>query len=235
MGDPPPLRVDTPALSWEPAVVTVPPVPVVAPGPDPMSTMIAAIMPELATPLTEAVAATHAREERFAANLAAARGAYQTTDQSGGEEIQTAAADTQVAPATAAATGGGSAASGGSAGGMLGQLMGMAGQATQAPMQAMGMAASAPQGVMQGAQGAVQQIGQLTGQGDKPAGDAKDVDIATDDRQTERGDEDAPRSDDGAQRSEEGDGAAAESGERAPTDGAAPVRESRPQANPIDL
>lgn len=166
MGNPPPLRVETPSLTWDPAVVTVPPLPVIPPGGDPMSVMISAIMPELAAPLTADVAATRAREEQFAANLAGAQAAYQSTDQAGEQEIRTVANPLATAnPATS-----------GSVGGQSGQFMSTAmqttSQAAQAPMQLMGMAAAAPQGIMQGAQGAIQQVGQLSGQIGKPEGES---------------------------------------------------------------
>ncbi|GJF14606.1 hypothetical protein NGTWS1803_27830 [Mycolicibacterium cyprinidarum] len=189
MGEPQPLRVDTPSLQWDPAEVTVPPVPVIPPGGDPMSAMISAVMPELAAPLTAAVAATHAREERFAANLAGARSAYQSTDQAGEQEIRTVA-DTQLAPATT------SAASTGSVGGQSGQFMStamqMASQAVQAPMQLMGLAASGPQSVMQGAQGAMQQMGQLSGQIERPEGE-KDSSVETTDNDAGAGSSSAER------------------------------------------
>ncbi|MCZ0728937.1 PE domain-containing protein [Mycolicibacterium iranicum] len=162
MGNPPPLRVDTTALSWDPAVVAVPPVPAIPPGGDPMSLMISAIMPELPAPLNAAVAATHAREERFAANLATTRAAYETTDQANQQQISTVA-DTQIAP-TAAAAGTGSGTGGGQFGQIMGTAMQVAGQAAQAPAQVLGMVAQAPQAVMQAGQGAVQQISQMTGQ-----------------------------------------------------------------------
>ncbi|WP_272865725.1 PE domain-containing protein [Mycolicibacterium austroafricanum] len=159
MGNPPPLRVETSALNWDPAVVTVPPMPVVPPGPDPMSAMIAAIMPGLSAPLTAAVAATQAREEQFAANLAAARTTYEGTDQANQQEIHTVA-DTQMAPTAASAASGG----GGQMGQVMGTAMQVASQAAQAPAQVFGMAAQAPQAVMGAGQGALQQIGQLAGQ-----------------------------------------------------------------------
>ena len=163
MGNPPPLRVDTPSLTWEPAVVTVPPVPAIPAGADPMSLMISAIMPELAAPLAAAVAETHAREEQFAANLAGARSAYQAADQAGEQEIRTIA-EAQLAPAGPVTPG--------SAGNQAGQFMSTAMQtAGQAPMQLAGMAAAAVQGITQGAQGAVQQLGQLAGQFSKSVGD----------------------------------------------------------------
>ena len=168
MGEPQPLRVDTPSLQWDPAEVTVPPVPLIPAGEDPMSLMISAIMPELAAPLTAAVAATHAREEQFVANLAGARSAYQTTDQAGEQEIRTAA-DTQLAPATAGAATAGP--GGGQSGQFMSTAMQMGSQAVQAPMHLMGMAASGPQSVMQGAQGAMQQMGQLSGQIERPEGE----------------------------------------------------------------
>ncbi|UXA19335.1 PE domain-containing protein [Mycobacterium sp. SMC-4] len=170
MGDPPPLKVDPPALTWDPAVVSVPPVPGIPAGGDPMSTMIAAVMPGISAELTAAVAETHAREQRFAANLSGARAAYQSTDQSGGEEIRTVA-DTQLAPSTAAATAGSGAGAGGQSGQFMSTAMQMGSQVAQAPAQLAGMAASAPQGVMQGAQGAVQQISQMTGQFETSEGD----------------------------------------------------------------
>lgn len=164
MGNPP-LRVETPALNWEPAVVTVPPVPTIPAGGDPMSLMISAIMPGLAAPLTADVAATHTREEQFAANLVSARTSYEATDQSGGQAIRTVS-DSQMAPSAAAAGAGG----GGQFGQMMGTAMQMASQAAQMPAQVMGMAAQAPQAAMQAGQGAVQQIGQMAGQFGKAEG-----------------------------------------------------------------
>lgn len=169
MGDPPPLRVDTPALTWAPAIVTVPPVPVIPAGGDPMSMMISAVMPELAAPLTTDVAATRTREEQFAANLSGARRAYQSTDQAGEQEIR-AVADTQLAPVNTAATG----SVGGQSGQFLSTSMQTAGQAAQAPAQLMGMAATAPQRIMQGAQGALQHAGQLFGRYDESTGERDD-------------------------------------------------------------
>lgn len=165
MGNPP-LRVETPALNWEPAVVTVPPVPTIPAGGDPMSLMISAIMPELAAPLAAEVAATHAREEQFAANLTSARMSYEATDQSGGEAIRTVS-DTQMAPTAAAPS---SAGGGGQFGQLMGTAMQTASQAAQVPSQVMGMAAQAPQAAMQVGQGAAQQIGQMAGQFGKSEG-----------------------------------------------------------------
>lgn len=166
MGNPPPLRVDTPSLTWDPAVVTVPPVPTIPPGEDPMSLMISALMPDLAAPLSAAVAATHAREEQFATNLAGARNAYQATDQDSEYEIRTVADSQSARPDQSA---GPEPAIPGSIGGQPGQFLSAAMQtASQAPMQLAGMTTAAMQGITQGVQGAVQQLGQLAGQLGKP-------------------------------------------------------------------
>lgn len=218
VSNPPPLRVDTPSLNWDPADVTVPPVPLIPAGGDPMSLMISAIMPELAVPLTEAVATTRAREEQFSANLAGARSAYQSTDQAGGQEIQ--AVSSQQLPAANPATTGSAGA--GSSTGQFGQLMGTAmqtaGQAVQAPMQMMGMAASLPQGLMQGAQGAVQQVGQLSEQFE-----TTEVDNGNDDDAAEA-------SVDSREHDEDDAGPGSAGMERAPTDSGSPE-----PIRPLDL
>lgn len=165
----PELRLDGAALNWDPAEVTVPPVPGIPPGADPMSVMIAAIMPIVAVPVAEGVAETRAREERFAENVAGARSAYRNTDDAAGQQIQSAGGE------ATAATGAGSAPDAGSppvqAGQLGGQLMGMsmqiASQAAQIPQQVMGMAASIPQGIAQGVQTELQQVGQMSGAGNE--------------------------------------------------------------------
>ncbi|BBX17921.1 PE domain-containing protein [Mycolicibacterium duvalii] len=229
MGDPPPLKVDPPALTWDPAVVNVPPVPVIPAGGDPMSALISAVMPGIAAELTAAVAETHAREQQFAANLAGARAAYQSTDQGGGEEIRTVA-DTQLAPPTAASTAG-SAAGAGGAGGQFGQFMStamqMGGQAVQAPAQLAGMVTSAPQGVMQGAQGAVQQISQVAGQVEKSDADKGSAPPAEQFVEQSERPEEQPPADEGA---EAGPSAA----ERAP-DPAQDEARHTDRVDPIDL
>ncbi|MGE2836482.1 PE domain-containing protein [Mycobacterium sp. SMC-4] len=232
MADPPPLKVDPNALTWDPAVVNVPPVPVIPAGGDPMSALISAVMPGIATELTTAVANTHAREQQFAANLTSARAAYQSTDQSGGEEIQTVA-NTQLAPSTTAPAASG----GGGAGSQFGQLMSTAmqigGQVAQAPAQLAGMVAAAPQAVMQGAQGAVQQISQVAGQFEKPEGDAAAVPPVDQALGLDGGSIDAEQQ----PPAEEGADAGASAVERAPEqtseDDEREREEDRP--NPIDL
>jgi hypothetical protein len=164
MGEPD-LSVNVEDLNWDPAAVTVPGLPGVPPGSDPMSVMVAAIMPGIATAVTEAVAATLAREERFDTNLSAAGSAYQNTDGAAQQQIQSAGGSLE--PASSAAGTGAVQSAGTSAGqgGQLGQMMGMAGQAAQIPMQMMGMAAAIPQGIMQGVQSAMQQVSQMSGMG----------------------------------------------------------------------
>jgi hypothetical protein len=160
------LRLTEEALNWDPADVAVPPVPAIPPGADPMSVMLAAIAPEIATAVTQGVAEALAREERFSANVTGARASYQNTDGAAGQQIQGAAGLTE--PGSAAAGVGSTPAGGaGQQAGQLGQMMGMpmqmAQQAAQIPMQLAGMAASIPQGIMQGVQSAMQQVGQLAG------------------------------------------------------------------------
>jgi len=160
------LRLNEEALNWDPAEVTVPSVPAIPPGTDPMSVMLAAIAPEIATAVTEGVAEALAREERFSANVTGARTSYQNTDGAAGQQIQGAGGLTE--PGSVAAGVGSTPATGGAQqAGQLGQMMGMpmqmAQQAAQIPMQLAGMAASIPQGIMQGVQSAMQQVGQLAG------------------------------------------------------------------------
>ncbi len=217
MGNPPPLRVDTPALTWDPAVVTVPPVPTIPAGSDPMSLLISAVMPELAAPLTADVAATHAREEQFAANLAEARSAYQSTDQAGEQEIRTVA-DAQLAPLNAPAP----RSAGGQPGQFLTTSMQTATTAAQAPAQLMGITAAAPQGLIQGVQHALQQSGQLSGQVNKPTGERDDHSGPEQERD--------PGDDDGAGSAVEG----AAAGDEVSTDTPGPRRQ-RDQAGGVEL
>jgi hypothetical protein len=166
------LRLTEEALNWDPAEVTVPSVPAIPPGADPMSVMLAAIAPEIATAVTQGVAEALAREEWFSANVNGARTSYQNTDGVARQQIQDSG---ELAEAGGVAAGVGSPNTGASPAGeagQLGQMMGMpmqlAQQAAQIPMQLAGMAASIPQGIMQGVQSAMQQVGQMGGSlGDK--------------------------------------------------------------------
>ena len=166
MGDPY-LRLNEGALNWDPAEVTVPPVPAIPPGADPMSVMLAAITPQISEAVTKGVIEALAREERFSANVTGARSAYQTTDGAAQQQIQSAGGMTEPAGAAGGVGSAGAAGSPASQAGQLGQMMGMpmqmASQAAQIPMQLAGMAASIPQGIMQGVQSAMQQVGQMAG------------------------------------------------------------------------
>lgn len=150
----PNLRIhDEGALRWDPAEVDVPGVPAIAPSDDPMSVMVAAVMPEIPTEVAEKVAATRAREEKFAADLAAARRAYRTTDDAGEQDIE--AAGESIAP-NGAGVGASNALPASATGqfGQLGQLLGL-------PMEMAGGALAAPQAAIQGVQGAADQVSQL--------------------------------------------------------------------------
>jgi hypothetical protein len=166
------LKLNEAALNWDPAEVTVPPVPAIPPGADPMSVMLSAIAPQVAAAVTQGIAEALAREERFAANVTGARTSYQATDSAAGQQLQGAGELTDPASVAAGVGSGESAGSAGGQAGQLGQMMGMpmqmAQQAAQIPMQLAGMAASIPQGIMQGVQSAMQQVGQMGGAlGDK--------------------------------------------------------------------
>lgn len=211
-----PLRLREDGLKWSPADLTVPTVPMFAAGEDPMSTLIAEVAPGLATDLTSAVAATNANETAFSANISGARSAYQNTDATEQQRVQ-AAAERPAAAAGASSTSASGA--GGAQSSQFGQLMSMAmqgaSQAAQVPMQAAGMVASAPQSVMQGAQGAMQQIGQLSGQLDKSGGETEQgepLDIPLEER--ERDDDD--KADKEEQQPQGRAAAGAETSERAP-------------------
>ena len=144
----------------------MPPVPAIPPGADPMSVMLAAIAPEIATAVTEGVAEALAREERFAANVSGARTSYHNTDGAAGQQLQGAGGMTEpgsVANGVGSTPAAGAAPHAGQLGQMMGMPMQMAQQAAQIPMQLAGMAASIPQGIMQGVQSAMQQVGQLAG------------------------------------------------------------------------
>ncbi|MCH9701130.1 MAG: PE domain-containing protein [Actinomycetia bacterium] len=212
MGDPAPLHVDTPSLNWDPAEVTVPPVPLIPAGLDPMSTMISAFLPGLAVPLSTAVADLHAREERFAANLAGARSAYQSADDAGEHEIQ-AVSSPQGAVTDPASAGSENPAT--SPGQLMSTAMQVGGQAAQAPMQMMGMVPAAPQGVMQGAQAAMQRLGQLSGQAQKPEDENSGV-VDPTATSAEPREQDPETVDNGAGTSDSGAGPGSSSGERVP-------------------
>ena len=211
------LRLNEAALNWDAAEVTVPPVPAIPPGADPMSVMIAAIAPEIATAVTQGVAEALAREERFSANVAGARTSYQTTDGAAGQQIQGTggmAEPASVAGGAGSTPAAGAAQQAGQMGQMMGMPMQMAQQAAQIPMQLAGMAASIPQGIMQGVQSAMQHVGQLaggTGEETDPESDQQDDQSPDEVKHAESANEKPPVPSDGA--------AGPDNAERAPAAG----------------
>ena len=195
------LRLTEEALNWDPAEVTVPAVPAIPPGADPMSVMLAAIAPEIASAVTQGVAEALAREERFSANVTGARTSYQNTDGAAGQQIQGAGGLTEPGSVAAGVGSTNAAASPAGQAGQLGQMMGMpmqmAQQAAQIPMQLAGMAAAIPQGIMQGVQSAMQQVGQMAG----GAGEESDPELeqqGDEAKHAESANEKPPASSDGA-------------------------------------
>jgi hypothetical protein len=205
------LKLNEEALNWDPAEVTVPSVPAIPPGADPMSVMLAAIAPEIATAVTEGVAEALAREERFSANVTGARTSYQNTDGS-------------VAAGVGSTPAAGAAGQAGQLGQMMGMPMQMAQQAAQIPMQLASMAASIPQGIMQGVQSAMQQVGQMAGgAGDEtdPESDQLGDQSPDEAKHAESANEKPPAPTDGA--------AGSGSAERAPAAGPQPTPPDVPQ------
>jgi hypothetical protein len=123
-------------LSWDPASVELPEIPMVPAGQDALSATISAVLPTLAAPLAANVATLQAKEGMFAGKLGVAQAAYQNSDDAGSQSV-------------------------GQVVGMLGQLgqqAGQMGQMASAPAQAIGgqtgMFGSLMQQAMQAAQGA---------------------------------------------------------------------------------
>lgn len=109
-------------LSWDPASVELPQVPMLPPGQDAMSMTIAAVLPTLTTPLTASVAALSAKETMFSGKLGAAQAAYQNADESGGQSVgQLTSMLGQVGQMGQQAAGAGGGGGGGA--GMFGQLI----------------------------------------------------------------------------------------------------------------
>jgi hypothetical protein len=122
-------------ISWDPASVELPEIPMLPAGQDALSATISAVLPTLAAPLAANVATLQAKEGMFAGKLGAAQVAYQNSDDAGSQSV-------------------------GQVVGMLGQLGQQAGQMGQmagAPEQALGgqtgMFGQLMQQAMQGAKG----------------------------------------------------------------------------------
>jgi hypothetical protein len=122
-------------LSWDPASVELPEIPMLPAGQDALSSTISAVLPTLAAPLAANVATLQAKEGMFAGKLGVAQAAYQNSDDAGSQSV-------------------------GQVVGMLGQLGQQAGQMGQmagAPAQILGgqtgMFGQLMQQAMQGAKG----------------------------------------------------------------------------------
>ena len=74
-------------ISWNPASVELPPMPMIPPGEDAMSMTISGVLPTLTTPLTTSVAALSAKEAMFSGKVVEAQSAYQNADDSGGQSV----------------------------------------------------------------------------------------------------------------------------------------------------
>jgi hypothetical protein len=106
-------------LNWNPASVELPEIPTIEPGPDALSSTIAAVLPTLGVPLAANVVTLQAKEGTFAGKLGAAEAAYQSSDDQGSQAVgqivgmlgqvgQQAGQLSQMAGAPAQAAGGGS-------------------------------------------------------------------------------------------------------------------------------
>lgn len=120
-------------ISWDPAAVQLPEMPMLPPGQDAMSATIAGVLPTLAAPLTANVAALNAKENMFSGKLVAAQSAYQNADDSGQQSVgQVTGMLGQLGQMGGQAAGSaGQAGGGGGGGGIFGSLMQQAMQATQ--------------------------------------------------------------------------------------------------------
>ncbi|ORW80765.1 hypothetical protein AWC26_10695 [Mycobacterium shimoidei] len=74
-------------LTWNPATVEIPQMPMIPPGEDPMSATISAVLPTMAAPLEANVAALQGKETMFNGKLGAATMAYQGADDSGQQGV----------------------------------------------------------------------------------------------------------------------------------------------------
>src|SRR6476659_4355532 len=117
-------------ISWNPASVELPPMPMIPPGEDAMSMTISGVLPTLTTPLTASVAALSAKETMFSGKVVEAQSAYQNADDSGGQSVgQLSSMIGQVGQMAQQAGGAAGGASGGSS--VFGSLMEQAMKAAQ--------------------------------------------------------------------------------------------------------
>jgi len=82
-----PLETPDGPLTWNPAAVELPQIPMLPPGEDAMSATISAVLPTLTAPLAASVASLSAKENMFRGKLGAAESQYQNADDSGGQSL----------------------------------------------------------------------------------------------------------------------------------------------------
>ena len=210
-----PLIVDTDllgtasaSLAAAAAEIPVVPPPLSVSGSDPLSTAIGNGSVEIEAPMA-ALPAIKTDALTTAQNVGAAGQRYASTDEalaakaarhdfgnSGSQGIGGggSAASASGAPGAAGKAGGLGQMGGVGQMGGLGQMMGtpmqMAQQAGQIPAQLAQMAGSVPQSMMQGTQGAVQQVAQLAGQFGKTPDDGAQSEQSVSDRELIPGEED---------------------------------------------
>ena len=74
-------------ISWDPASVELPEIPMLPAGQDALSATISAVLPTLATPLAADVATLQAKEAVFSGKVGAAQVAYQNSDDAGSQSV----------------------------------------------------------------------------------------------------------------------------------------------------
>lgn len=82
-----PLETPDGPLTWNPAAVELPQIPMLPPGEDAMSATISAVLPTLTAPLAASVASLQAKENMFRGKLGAAESQYQNADDAGGQPL----------------------------------------------------------------------------------------------------------------------------------------------------
>lgn len=189
---PEPLSVDTERLAgagqrFLAAANSIPdaPAPYVPEGTDALSAAIAAQAPKVMAPVAAGLPDLKASTTKFAQNVINAARAYQAANQQHAQDIGRSGAGIPQPGSGGSGTGGaaGPGASGGSAAtsatsaGQMGDLsqfgqlmqmpMQMASQAAQMPMQMAGMMGVLPQSLIQGLQGPLQQLSQISQMGHK--------------------------------------------------------------------
>src|SRR4029453_2845075 len=74
-------------ITWDPASVELPEIPMLPAGQDALSATISAVLPTLAVPLAANVATLQAKETMFSGKIGAAQAAYQNSDDAGSQSV----------------------------------------------------------------------------------------------------------------------------------------------------